>query len=368
MGTLSTKIDPWASVEIKDYNEVMREFGISPISDLYKKLPIKHHYFSRGILFGHKDFEKIVEAINEKKPFVMMTGLMPSGKFHLGHKIVADMIIYLQKLGAECYVAVADIEATLTRDISREEAKKIAIEEYLLNYIALGLKSKKIRVYFQSNGSVEYNNLSKYVSKRTTLNELKSIYGDLTPEKMISVFTQVADILHPQLKENGGPKPVVVPVGVDQLNHINLTRDIASKMKSEYNFVLPSAIFNKMIPGLQGGKMSSSKPESYIALTDSPEEVEKKIKKYAFSGGRETIKEHREKGGNPDVDVSYQWLTFFEEDDKKLEKIYHDYKSGALLTGELKQILIDKLTKFLKHHQAEREKAKKKIDKFILKD
>jgi len=368
VGTLSIKIDPWASLEVKDYGEAMKEFGIESISDLYKKLPIKHHYFSRGIVFGHKDFGRIVEAVNQRKPFVMMTGLMPSGKFHLGHKVVADMIIYLQKLGAECYVAVADIEATLTRNIPREEAKRIAIEEYLLNYIALGLKSKKTRFYFQSDGSVEYNNLSKYVSKKTTFNELKSIYGDLTPEKIVSVFTQVADILHPQLKENGGPKPVVVPVGLDQLPHISLTRDIASKMKSEYNFVLPSAIFNKMIPGLQGGKMSSSKPESYVALTDLPEEVEKKIKKYAFSGGRETVQEHRAKGGNPDVDVSYQWLTFFEEDDKKLEKIYHDYKSGALLTGELKQILIDKLTKFLKHHQAEREKAKKVLDKFILKD
>ncbi|MDP2908777.1 MAG: tryptophan--tRNA ligase, partial [Nanoarchaeota archaeon] len=282
-------------------------------------------------------------------------------------KVVADMIIYLQRLGAECYIAAADIEATLTRGIKREEAKKIAIEEYLLNYIALGLKSEKTMFYFQSNGSVEYNNLSKYVSKKTTFNELKSIYGELTPEKITSAFTQVADILHPQLKENGGPKPVVVPVGLDQLPHINLTRDIASRMKSEYNFVLPSAIFNKMLPGLQGGKMSSSIPESNIALTDDPEDVKRKVMKYAFSGGRETVKEHREKGGNPDIDVSYQWLTYFEEDDKKLERIYHDYKCGNMLTGELKQILIAKLTKFLKHHQAEREKARKKVDKFLLK-
>jgi tryptophanyl-tRNA synthetase len=362
------KIDPWASLEVKDYDSVMKEFGVDPIGSLYKKLPLKHHYFSRGIIFGHKDFQKIVEAVLEKKPFAMMTGLMPSGKFHFGHKIVADTIIFLQKLGAECYVAVADIEATLTRNVSREQAREIAIDQYLVNYIALGLDSKKTKFYFQSNGSVEYNNLSKYVSKRTTLNELKSIYGDLTPEKMMCVFTQIADILHPQLKENGGPKPVVVPVGLDQLPHINITRDVATKMKSEYGFIPPAAIFNKLLPGLQGGKMSSSKPESYIALTESPEEAKMKIMKYAFSGGRDTIKEHREKGGNPDVDVSYQYLTYFEEDDKKLEKIYNDYKSGALLTGELKQILIDKLTKFLKHHQAEREKAKKKIDKFILKD
>ena len=125
------KIDPWTSIEIKDYNKIMNEFGIEPIKNLYKKLPIQHHYLRRGIIFGHKDFDKIVDAVNEKKPFVMMTGLMPSGKFHLGHKIVADMIVYFQKLGAECYVAVADIEATLTRDVKREEAKKVAIEHFV---------------------------------------------------------------------------------------------------------------------------------------------------------------------------------------------------------------------------------------------
>ncbi len=362
------KIDPWKSIEVKDYSKTMKEFGIDPIATLYKNLPLKSILFSRNVIFGHKDFGKIIDAIKNKEPFVMMTGLMPSGKFHLGHKIVADIMVYFQKMGAECYIAVADIESNLTRNTNREESKKLAIDQYLINYIALGLKSKKTKFYFQSEGSIEYNNLSKYVAKRTTFNELKSIYGGLSPEKIISAFTQVADILHPQLKENGGPKPVVVPVGVDQLPHINLTRDIASRMKSEYNFILPSATFNKMLPGLKKGKMSSSDSTSYIALTDSPEEAANKIKKYAFSGGRSTIKEHREKGGNPDIDVSYKYLEMlFEPDDKKLKKIYEDYRSGALLTGELKQILIEKVQKFLKDHQKKRQKAKKQVDKFIVK-
>ena len=56
----------------------------------------------------------------------------------------------------------------------------------------------------------------------------------------------------------------------------------------------------------------------------------------------------------------------FEPDDKKLQKIYDDYKSGKLLTGELKQILIEKVNSFLKQHQKNREKAKKTINKFLL--
>jgi len=148
----------------------------------------------------------------------------------------------------------------------------------------------------------------------------KHTYGELTPGKIISALTQAADILHPQLKENKGPKPVVVPVGADQLPHLNLTRDIATRMKSEYKFVLPSATFNRLLPGLKGGKMSSSDRDSYITFSETPKEVERKIRKYAFSGGRDTLKEHREKGGNPDIDVSYHWLRYMFEPDDKFDK------------------------------------------------
>ena len=120
------------------------------------------------------------------------------------------------------------------------------------------------------------------------------------------------------------------------------------------------------MPGLGGGKMSSSDENSYIALTDTPEEAARKIKKYAFSGGQATLEEHRRLGGNPDIDVSYQMLRYgLEPDDKKLQKIYDDYKSGKLLSGELKQILIEKITIFLKDHQEKRTKAQKEVEKFL---
>jgi tryptophanyl-tRNA synthetase len=90
--------------------------------------------------------------------------------------------------------------------------------------------------------------------------------------------------------------------------------------------------------------------------------------KYAFSGGRDTVEEQRKHGADLDKDVSYQWLTFFEEDDKKLKKIHDDYKSGKMLTGEVKTILVDKLNEFLKRHQKGREKAKNKLEKFMLRD
>jgi tryptophanyl-tRNA synthetase len=182
---------------------------------------------------------------------------------------------------------------------------------------------------------------------------------------MLASLLQAADMLHAQLPEFEGACPVVVPVGIDQDPHIRLARDISQDIK-EFKFTQLSSTYHFFMPGLSGGKMSSSDPTSFIALTDTPDEVKKKINKYAFSGGQSTIEDHRKLGGNPDVDVSFQYLRmFFEQDDEKLSQIYHDYKSGKLLTGELKKILIDKMNAFLKDHQEKREKAKKVIDKYV---
>lgn len=123
-----------------------------------------------------------------------------------------------------------------------------------------------------------------------------------------------------------------------------------------------------MIPALQGpgGKMSASEENTTIYTTDTADVVKKKINKYAFSGGQPDIEEHRKKGGNPEIDVSFQYLRiFFEPDDKKLKQIYDDYKSGKMLTGELKGILIEKINKFLKSHQKKREKARDQIGNFL---
>ncbi|MBU0899164.1 MAG: tryptophan--tRNA ligase [Nanoarchaeota archaeon] len=365
---MNEKIDPWKSFVINDYEKLFSEFGIKPFEPFIKKLPNPPLLMQRGMVIGHRDFDKIADKIKKKEPFVMMTGLMPSGMFHLGHKMVAEQIIYYQSLGAKIFLCVADIEAYNMRGGTLEELRKVAIDQYLLNYIALGLKPKNCDFYFQSDRDAPYYRLAKMLAKRVTANEFKDIYGDNSPGKMFSVLTQVADILHPQLKEYGGIKDVVVPVGVDQDPHLRLTRDIANRASKELGLVPPASTYHKFLPGLKGGKMSSSDPLSYIALTDNPNDVKRKINKYAFSGGQPSVEEHRTLGGNPDIDVSYQLLhACFEPDDKKLKKFYGEYKSGRLLTGELKQIAIERVSKFLNSHQKKRVKARSQVNKFLKK-
>ena len=365
------KVTPWEVSGDIDYSKLIKEFGIKPMPELPEEFE-KNILFRRKIIFAHRDFERILDAVKNRKKFVMMTGLMPSGKFHLGHMIIAQQMIFYQKLGAKLYICVADLEGYNTRQKTLEELRKIAIDQYLVNYIALGLSTKNCDFYFQSERSENakksnaYYRLASSFSRYATFNEFRAVYGEISPGKMISSLLQASDMYHPQLSEFESPVATVIPVGIDQDPHIRIARDMAGRFK-EHKFIPISSTYHFFLPSLKGsGKMSSSDETSFIAMTDSPKEVEQKIKKYAFSGGRDTIVEHREKGGNPNVDVSFQYLKlFFEPDDEKLRKIYEDYKSGKMTTAELKEITIEKINAFLKEHQKKREIAKKEVEKFL---
>jgi tryptophanyl-tRNA synthetase len=369
----SFEVNPWEVKGEVDYDRLVKEFGIEPLKEL-PSIFNENLLFRRKIIFAHRDIQRILESIKNKKNFTMMTGLMPTGKMHLGHVLVAQQMIFYQKLGAKIYIAVADIEAYNARGQSLEESRKIALEEYISNYLALGLDLKKAEIYFQSDRSSDskksnaYYRLQNLLARHVTFNEFKAVYGDITPGKMISALLQASDMLHPQLNEFEGQIPVIVPVGVDQDPHLRLARDLSQRIKNP-SFVQLSSTYHLFLPGLGGGKMSSSDPTSYVAPTDTPEIVKKKINKYAFSGGRDTLEEHRKFGGNPDIDISFQYLRMmFEPSDEKLAQIDKDYRSGKLLSGELKAILIEKISAFLKDHQAKREKAKKEVEKFIFKE
>lgn len=350
-----TIVNPWEIKGDIDYKKLVKKFGVSPLKNI--KEFEKEILFRRKIIFAHRDIQRILDSIKNKKKFVMMTGLMPTGKFHIGHMILAKQMIFYQKLGAKIYIAVADIEAYNARQQPLETSKKIAIDEYIKNYIALGLKPENCQIYFQSNRSNNaekanaFYRLQNTLSNHVSFNEFKGAYGEVTPGKMIASLIQTADMFHAQLPEFEGPCPVVVPVGIDQDPHLRLARDIIKRVKSN-KFIQLSSTYHLFMPGLKNGKMSSSNSTSFIALTDDEKTIKNKINKYAFSGGQQTLEEHKKKGGNPDIDVSFQYLKFFfEEDDKKLEKLEKDYKSGKLLTGELKKYTIDKINKFLEEHQ-----------------
>lgn len=98
-----------------------------------------------------------------------------------------------------------------------------------------------------------------------------------------------------------------------------LTRDSADRL----GYKKPCLLHSKFLPALQGAnsKMSASQENSAIFMTDDAKKIHKKIRSHAFSGGGATQEEHKLHGGNPDVDVAYQYLSFFEEDDARMAKL-----------------------------------------------
>ena len=125
-------------------------------------------------------------------------------------------------------------------------------------------------------------------------------------------------------------------------------------MAHKLGYPKPALVHAKFFPALQGSqsKMSASVDTSAIFMSDTPKQIKTKINKYAFSGGQDTVELHRERGGDPDVDVSYQYLHFFLDDDEELQRLHDTYKSGELLTGNLKAKCIEVLTQLCTEFQA----------------
>ena len=358
MVNLERKIlDPWSVEEVEDYDRLIEVFGIERVTDeLLKSLPFLNRYMRRRIVFGHRGLWEIVKAIKENRPYAVMSGIKPTGEFHFGSKVTAEQIIYFQQLSpkAVAFYAVADIEAWEDNGLPLKVAREIAVDN-VADLLALGIDPKRLYVYRQSEEE-RVLRLGYVFARGLTYNLLEAIYGEKHIGMYMSALIQVADILLPQLSDFGGPKPTIVPVGVDQDPHIRLTRDLARKYNKEYGFVPPSSVYHKLQRSLTGsGKMSKRDPMSYLTLNDGPKLIETKIKR-AFTGGRETAELQRRLGGRPETCVVYQLWLFHIDDDSKVGKVFEECKAGKRICGECKLELIELLNNFLERHRERKER------------
>jgi len=362
-------VTPWNVEGEIDYEKLIKRFGTQKItSELVSKIDKftneSHFMLRRGIFFSHREFNRILDDYEKGKKFFLYTGRGPSGHTHIGHLVPWVFCKWLQdKFDVNIYFQLTDDEKFYAKqDLTLEKTSEFALEN-ALDFIALGFKPDNTKIIINTKNIKTLYPIAAQVAKKINFSNTKAVFG-FENETNIGMIFYTSLQSAPCFIEN---LPVLIPLGVDQDPHFRITRDVAPKIGKPK----PALIHNIMIPALSGpgGKMSASSENETIYTTDSPEVVKKKINKYAFSGGQPDIEEHRKKGGNPDIDVSYQYLRiFFEQDDNKLKKIYDDYKSGKMLTGELKSILIEKINVFLKSHQEKREKAREHLDKFLLKD
>jgi tryptophanyl-tRNA synthetase len=366
-------VTPWEVRGEVDYDKLIREFGTTPLRDelihrLTKHTGDVHPFVRRKVFFSHRDLDWILERYEAGEQFFLYTGRGPSGHTHLGHLVPWIFTRYLQqKFGAELYFQMTDDEKFLHNPTLSLDTTRGYTYENALDIIACGFDPRKTFIFSDVEYAKTVYGIALRVAKHLTFSTVKAVFGFTNSTNIGMIFfpsiQAVPCFLPSVLKKKN--IPCLIPAAIDQDPY---WRGVAREVAPKLGFYKPAQIHSKFMPGLgQGGKMSASEPETAIFTVDQPKVAHSKIMN-AFTGGRATIKEQREKGGIPEICPIYQYYNILLNDDKELEEVYRRCRSGDLLCGEDKLRLSEVVQTFLKGHQLRREEAKKTLEKFMLRD
>ncbi|MFN7991494.1 MAG: tryptophan--tRNA ligase [Candidatus Micrarchaeia archaeon] len=362
------KVTPWEVSGAIDYDKLIKQFGTSRIDESLRTRMLgasggdePHHMLRREFFFSHRDLDLVLNDVEEKKGFFLYTGRGPSKGMHIGHLMPLIFTKWLQDtFKVNLYIEITDDEKFLFRREYEWKDVQANAHDNILDIIAVGFDPERTFIFKDSEYVRNVYPLLMRTARKITGSTAKAVFGFDDSTNIGMQFYPAYQVV-PTFFEK---KRCLIPCAIDQDPYWRIQRDIAEGM----GYRKTSAIHSKFLPPLTGvsGKMSSSAgAETAILLTDDEKTVRNKINKYAFSGGRATVEEHRRLGGDPAIDVPFQWLSIlFEPDDRKLKKIEDDYRAGKLLTGELKSMLIDKANAFLKEHAEARRKAERSYERF----
>ncbi|MFB6197116.1 MAG: tryptophan--tRNA ligase [Halobacteriaceae archaeon] len=337
-----------------DYEKLLERFGADRLTDEQIERFPDHPMIRRRVYYAGRDIDRYLAAAEAGDTHSIVTGVGPSGPMHLGHVLVFYLAKQLQQAtGAYVYIPLSDDEKYYTKDMTFEEISA-ATRSNLRDLLAVGFDPARTRIIIDRlDANILYPHAAR-VAGDITQSTVEAVYGE-PPNVGFSFYPamQATHLLLPQLVY--GHHPTLVPIAVDQDPHVRVCRDVAGKAR--YDVSKPGALLGKFLPALDGpGKMSSSSDAPAIELTDDPETVHEKIMQHAYSGGRVDIEEHRKHGGDPSIDVAYQYLhSFFDPDDERIERLAREYRAGNLLTGELKEMAANAITEFIVAHQERRD-------------
>ena len=343
-----------------NYMKLVEKFGTDLIDDKlidkFRKVTGKepHVWIKRGIFFSHRGLHDFLDSYEAGEPVFIYTGRGPSGDMHIGHMIPFMFTKYLQDVfDCPVVIQIADDEKCYFKNLKFNEVFKMGYEN-TKDIVAFGFNPEKTFIFSNRNYRLtvpQYEEFASTVSQFISVKTIEKIFGfgenTNLGMHMWPIYQSIAAFSksYPHIFK-GRQAHCLAVYAIDQDPYFRLARDIASKMK----LLKPCGIMSVS----PSGKMSSSDGSDItIFLTDTPEMIKRKINKYAFSGGggNGTINDHKKYGGNLDVDMSCQYLKYFEMDDDKLLDIHNRFKSGELMCGDTKKILINTLTPYIVNHQ-----------------
>ena len=366
----SSRVTPWEVEGQIDYSKLVSEFGTQQISseiiEQFERITgevhpmLRLHYF-----FSHRDLDVFLRKVESGDKVYLYTGRGPSGMVHMGHLMPWIFTKYLQdKFGSKLLFQLTDDEKFLhSQARTRDEIKHFTYEN-ILDIIATGFDPNNTKIIVDTTHIKHLYPIALEIAKRITFSTARAVFGFSGSTNIGMVGfppIQAAPCFLPSLIE-GKPTPVLIPAAIDQDPYWRMTRDIAEKM----GFNKPAQIHSKFLPSLetQGGKMSSSKPETAIFTTDEPEVIDKKVSS-AYTGGQATVALQRLYGGNALGCPVFWYLRYFFDDQKESDERFIKCVSGNLLCGECKSDLARDSKSFIRDLKIRREKAKDSMDKYM---
>ena len=296
----------------------------------------------------------------------VLSGTRPTGKLHIGN-LLGALENFKRLEGGDSYFMIADWHALTTEYESHAALRENSIE-VAIDYLASGLDPKKCTIFVQSDVP-EHAELALLLGMITPLGwlernptykeQLREMTGrDLTTHGFLGYpVLQAADILLYKAEK--------VPVGEDQLPHLELTREIARRFNHLFRpvFPEPEAILTQApkLPGLDGRKMSKSYGNT-IELSDSPEVVDKKVMQMVTDPARK----RREDKGHPEVCPVYFYHNLLRNPD--VEKVARECREALRGCVECKQEMAGTLKNFMKpiyERRKDWEKRKDEVKKIL---
>ncbi len=289
----------------------------------------------------------------------VLSGTRPTGKLHLGH-LLGALENYKKLQGQDAFFMIADLHA-LTTDNEGKTDVAANVFEIVIDYLASGLDPEKCTMFVQSE-VLEHANLALLFSNITPLGwlERNPTYKDQIAELKGKELHTHGFLGYPVLQaaDIAIYKAEKVPVGEDQLPHLELTREIIRRFHHLYKaniFPEPEAVLTQApkVPGLDGRKMSKSY-DNCIYLGDSRETVVKKIKGMMTDPARKL----REDKGNPDICPVFYYHKLFNKE--RVEGVAHECRNALRGCVDCKMEMVAKLNEFLDPVRERRESWMKK--------
>ncbi len=347
-------------------NELIKELRVTGLNEAYPEQRRRfmewfdppHPYMETGMTVGSRDADIFMQSLIDGQRCKVVTTVAIDGPPHLGHGTIASMLAHFQTMGAEVTIGFRDELGDL------EEARQL-MHDHLSAMAASDLNLERVDAYLQQD-SPSIVRTAFELGEAIPLSVLNSALGLRLRDSATDTFRpllRLADILHLQQQECGGPCRTLVLDGIGGDVYVRMARNVADR----FGFLKSSALYLRPLRNLTTYEdprtgdavevMTNRVPPGRITYNDDPAEIRRRIGR-AYTGGRGTLEEQREKGGNPDprvCSVSSLHAFYTTPDPKEYGELQTRCRAGELLCGDCKAYAADRLLEYFDRHRRERE-------------